>query len=197
MKPFRPIVSVVVPLLERDIDTDRIIPARFLKGTSRDGLGVHLFEDLRRYPDGSLRPDFILNRSTYRNATILLAGDNFGCGSSREHAAWALTGYGFQAVMSTSFADIFYANALKNGLLPIVLSPSAHAHLSETGAKGEEVRVDLSGRTVEWPGGSFTFTIDPFASLCLEKGMDQLDFILGFQDQISGFEAARAARVAP
>lgn len=197
MKPFRPIVSVVVPLLERNIDTDRIIPARFLKGTSREGLGEHLFEDLRRFPDGSLRPDFILNRPAYRHATILLAGDNFGCGSSREHAAWALTGYGFQAVMSTSFADIFYANALKNGLLPIALSASAHARLSETGARGEEIFVDLPRRTVEWPGGSFTFAIDPFASLCLEKGMDQLDFILGFHDQISEFETARAARVAP
>ncbi len=197
MKPFQPIASRVVLLLDRDIDTDRIIPARFLKGTTRTGLGEHLFEDLRRNPDGSPRPDFPLNRPEFRDATILLVGDNFGCGSSREHAAWALIGHGFRAVMSTSFADIFYANALKNGLLPVILSPDAHARLAQVGAKREEVRVNLSRRTVEWPGGSFTFAIDSFAALCLEKGMDQLEYILGFQDQIARYEAARAHRETP
>ncbi len=196
MKPFPPIASRVVPLLERDIDTDRIIPARFLKVTSRTGLGKHLFEDLRRNPDGSLRPDFVLNRPAYREATILLAGDNFGCGSSREHAAWALAGYGFRAVMSTSFADIFYANALKNGLLPVVLSSPAHAHLAQAGEKGEEVHVDLSRRTVEWPGGNFTFAIDPFAAACLEQGLDQLGFMLAFESRIDAYEKTRAAREA-
>lgn len=197
MKPFQPISSRVVPILDRDVDTDRIIPARFLKGTTRTGLGEHLFEDLRRNPDGSPRPEFPLNRAEFRDATILLAGDNFGCGSSREHAAWALAGYGFQAVMSTSFADIFYANALKNGLLPVILSPDAHARLEQACAKKEEVHVNLAGRTVEWPGGNFTFAIDPFAAHCLEKGMDQLEYILGFQDQIAGYETARAGRETP
>jgi 3-isopropylmalate/(R)-2-methylmalate dehydratase small subunit len=193
MKPFRRISSRIVPLLERDIDTDQIIPARFLKVTTREGLGDHLFEDLRRNPDGSLRPEFVLNRPEFREAVILLAGENFGCGSSREHAAWALSGHGFRVVMSRSFADIFYSNALKNGLLPLVLSGEAFARLAQAGGSGEEIHVDLPQRTVAWSDGSFTFTIDSFAGLCLEQGTDQLGYILGFEQQIAAYEAKQGA----
>jgi 3-isopropylmalate/(R)-2-methylmalate dehydratase small subunit len=194
MKSFNRISSRIVPLLERDIDTDQIIPARFLKVTTRVGLGEHLFEDLRRNPDGSFRPEFVLNRPEFRGATILLAGDNFGCGSSREHAAWALIGHGFQVVMSTSFADIFYANALKNGILPLVLSTRAFEHLERVSRTGGEISVDLPHRTVAWADGTYTFTIDPFAGLCLQQGTDQLGYILGFEEQIVAYEAGRAAR---
>ncbi len=194
MIPFHRISSRIVPLLERDVDTDRIIPARFLKVTTRTGLGEHLFEDLRRNPDGTSRSDFVLNLPECRGATILLAGANFGCGSSREHAAWALSGYGFRVVMSTSFADIFYANALTNGLLPVVLSPEVHSRLVQVSGTAEEISVDLPRRSVAWTGGSFTFFIDPFAAHCLEKGTDQLGYCLGFADQIADFEAERIAR---
>lgn len=194
MKPFQRITSRIVPLLEKDIDTDRIIPARFLKVTTRTGLAEHLFEDLRRNADGSLRPDFVLNQPAYRNAAILLAGDNFGCGSSREHAAWALSGYGFQVVMSTSFADIFRGNALKNGLLPVVLSPEAQERLVTAGVNGEEITVDLPRREIAWAEGNYTFSLDPFAALCLENGIDQLTYILGFAEQIAAYEARRPAR---
>jgi 3-isopropylmalate/(R)-2-methylmalate dehydratase small subunit len=189
VKPFTVVTSKMVSLLQDNIDTDQIIPARFLKVTGREGLGEHLFEDLRRAANGSQRDDFPLNRPEVRGTSILLAGANFGCGSSREHAPWALTDFGFRAVLSTSFGDIFFANALKNGLLPVVLSPEAHSALVSVATNGKEVTVHLPRRQVSWPGGQFTFTIDRFAALCLHEGLDQLGYILRFEDQIAAYEA--------
>jgi 3-isopropylmalate/(R)-2-methylmalate dehydratase small subunit len=196
VKPFTVVTSTVVALPLENIDTDQIIPARFLKGTGREGLGPHLFEDLRLTADGRPRTDFPLNLPEHRGASILLAGRNFGCGSSREHAAWALSDHGFRAVLSTSFGDIFFANALKNGLLPVVLAAEPHAALARAAAAGAEVSVDLPNRTVRWPGGLTTFMIDPFAALCLQEGLDQLGYILRFESQIAAYEARQAGRVA-
>jgi 3-isopropylmalate/(R)-2-methylmalate dehydratase small subunit len=189
VKPFTVVTSKMVPLLQDNIDTDQIIPARFLKVTGREGLGGHLFEDLRLTADGSPRDDFPLNRPEARGASVLIAGANFGCGSSREHAPWALADFGFRSVMSTSFGDIFFANALKNGLLPVVLSPEAHGALVKAAAAGEEVTIHLPRRQVQWPGGQFTFSLDRFAALCLEEGLDQLGYILRFEEQIAAYEA--------
>lgn len=191
MNPFTVVTSKVVHLPQENIDTDQIIPARFLKVTGRDGLGRHLFEDLRLAADGSPRGDFPLNGPECQGAAILLAGKNFGCGSSREHAAWALGDFGFRAIISTSFGDIFYANALKNGLLPVVLRPETHDALGRAASSGADVTVDLPERTVRWPGGAATFTIDSFAALCLREGLDQLGYILRFESRISAYEAAR------
>jgi len=196
MKPFTVVTSKIVHLPQENIDTDQIIPARFLKVTGRDGLGQHLFEDLRLAADGSPRSDFPLNGPECRGASILLAGENFGCGSSREHAAWALTDFGFRAIISTSFGDIFSANALKNGLLPVVLRPESHAALGRAAASGADVSVDLTEKTVRWPGGVATFTIDPFAALCLREGLDQLGYILRFESRITAYETTRGGGAA-
>jgi 3-isopropylmalate/(R)-2-methylmalate dehydratase small subunit len=189
VKPFASVTSRIVPFLGENIDTDQIIPARFLKVTGREGLGEHLFEDLRREADGSAKEGFVLNRPEFRGASILLAGRNFGCGSSREHAAWALADYGFHVVMSISFGDIFFSNALKNGLLPVVLTDEAFVALVEAAEKGSDVSVHLPRRQVEWPGGLFTFEIDRFAALCLHQGLDQLGYILRFENEIASYEA--------
>ena len=191
MNPFTSFVSRVVPLPVENIDTDQIIPARYLKATDKLGLGEALFADWRYLPDGSPRPDFVLNQPKISSAQILLAGDNFGCGSSREHAAWALTGYGFRAIISTSFADIFRNNALKNGLLPIAITPKEHRQLMAlVNEKPDvEIRIDLAAQTVRLPGGeSFSFPIDPFSKACLLKGMDELGYLLGFADTITAYE---------
>jgi len=183
--------SRIVLLPANDIDTDQIIPARFLKATDKKGMGDHLFADWRYDPAGAPRPDFILNRPEAREAQILLAGDNFGCGSSREHAPWALTGYGFRAVISTSFADIFYNNALKNGLLPVVVDGETHRMLVEwiTEAPETEVTLSLAEQKVSLPGGtSFTFPIDPFAKNCLLRGVDELGYLLSFEEQITAYD---------
>ncbi len=173
-----------------DVDTDQIIPARFLKTTDKKGLGKALFSDWRYGPDGAPKPDFVLNRPEARGCTVLVAGDNFGCGSSREHAPWALTDYGFRAVISTRIADIFRNNALKNGLLPIVLEPAAHAKL--LAAPGASVRIDLGAQTVTLPDGSAaTFPIDGFAKYCLMNGVDELGFLLSQEEAIAAYEARR------
>ena len=193
MTRFESFSSNVVPLAVNDIDTDQIIPARFLKTTTRDGLGVHLFADWRYLPDGSPKPDFVLNGERYRNAKILLAGDNFGCGSSREHAPWALVDFGFRAVVSTSFANIFSGNALKNGLLPIVVDPSTLEMLFSLAEKSPESRVavDLAAQTLELPGGKKVgFPIDPFAKRCLIEGVDELGYILSLEARIAEYERA-------
>ncbi|HEY6953500.1 MAG TPA: 3-isopropylmalate dehydratase small subunit [Bacteroidota bacterium] len=191
MNHFPTIVSRIAPILVNDIDTDQIIPARFLKVTDKAGLGANLFSDWRFHADGSPKAEFVLNQPQYRGAAILLAGNNFGCGSSREHAPWALVGYGFRAVISTSFADIFRSNALKNALLPVVVDPSVHRKLSELvlNDPAAEIVVDLESQTVQMPDGvSVRFPIDGFAKSCLLNGTDELGYLLRFQKQIEEYE---------
>ncbi len=191
MAQFTTLTSRFVSIPACDIDTDQIIPARFLKATDKKGMGDNLFADWRYNTDGSPKPDFILNKSESKGAQILLAGDNFGCGSSREHAPWALTGYGFRAVISTSFADIFRNNALKNGLLPVILDEESHKLLFDLvdEAPRAELTIDLTSQTLSYPGGSVTFPIDPFNKACLLNGVDELGYIMGFEKQIAEFEA--------
>ena len=175
MQPLKAFSSRVIPLLVNNIDTDQIIPARFLKVTDKSGLAENLFADWRYADDGTARPDFVLNRPEHRGASILLAGDNFGCGSSREHAPWALAGFGIRAVISTSFADIFSSNALKNGLLPVRVNAEAHARLSRliAGSPAALLTVDLARQQVTLPdGSSCDFPIDPFSKTCLLNGTD-------------------------
>ena len=192
MAQFTTLTSRVVPLPVNDIDTDQIIPARFLKATDKNGMGDNLFADWRYHADGSPKADFILNKPEAAGCQILLAGDNFGCGSSREHAPWALTGYGFRAVISTSFADIFRNNALKNGLLPIIVDEETHKLLLDLvdEAPRAELTSDLASQTLSYPGGSVTFPIDPFNKTCLLNGVDELGYIMGFEKQIAAFEAS-------
>jgi 3-isopropylmalate/(R)-2-methylmalate dehydratase small subunit len=190
MAQFTTLTSRVVPLPINDIDTDQIIPARFLKATDKNGMGDNLFADWRYNSDGSPKPDFILNKSDSNGAHILLAGDNFGCGSSREHAPWALTAYGFRAVISTSFADIFRNNSLKNGLLPVVVDVATHKMLFDyvEEVPNAEFTVDLASQTLSFPNGSVTFPIDPFSKTCLLNGVDELGYIMGFEKEIAEFE---------
>ena len=177
--------AVVLPV--DNVDTDQIIPARFLKGTSRSGLGKSLFADWRYDAEGRPRPDFVLNRPETQGAAVLVAGDNFGCGSSREHAPWAIVDQGFRAVISTSIADIFRNNALKNGLLPIVVSPELHR--KALAAPGTPVTVDLEQKTVTLADGSSeTFEVEPFARYCLLNGVDELEFLLAQDATIAEFE---------
>jgi 3-isopropylmalate/(R)-2-methylmalate dehydratase small subunit len=193
MAQFTKLTSRSVLLPVNDIDTDQIIPARFLKATDKNGMGNNLFADWRYKNDGSPNPEFVLNKPDSAGAQILLAGDNFGCGSSREHAPWALTGYGFRAVISTSFADIFRNNALKNGLLPIVVDEATRKTLFELAeeAPRAELTVDLASQTLSYPGGSVTFPIDPFNKTCLLNGVDELGYIMGFEKEIAAFEGQR------
>jgi len=193
MAKFTSLNSRVVVLPNNDIDTDQIIPARFLKVTDKVGLGNNLFADWRYNADGSPKPDFILNKPENKGAQVLLAGDNFGCGSSREHAPWALTGYGFRAVISTSFADIFSNNSLKNGLLPIIVDHKTHQTLLEIFEEipQAEIQIDLEKQIVSLPTGQqVSFPIDVFAKTCLLKGTDELGYIQSFSDQISAYEKA-------
>jgi 3-isopropylmalate/(R)-2-methylmalate dehydratase small subunit len=192
MAHFTVITSRVVSIPSNDIDTDQIIPARYLKVTDKAGLGSALFADWRYNPDGSPKPEFVLNTPAAQGVQILLAGDNFGCGSSREHAPWALTGFGFRAVISTSFADIFSNNALKNGLLPIVVDADVHAELADMVARAPqtELVVDLAQQTLTLPGNrAISFAIDGFAKACLLKGTDELGYLLSFEKEIAAFEA--------
>ena len=190
MAQFTTLTSRFVVIPACDIDTDQIIPARFLKATDKNGMGDNLFADWRYHTDGSPKADFILNKPEAASSQILLAGDNFGCGSSREHAPWALTGYGFRAVISTSFADIFRNNALKNGLLPITVDGETHSLLLELvdEAPRAELTIDLASQTLSYPGGSVTFPIDPFNKTCLLNGVDELGYIMGFEKEIAAFE---------
>jgi 3-isopropylmalate/(R)-2-methylmalate dehydratase small subunit len=195
MKPFEKFTSRLVPLPVDNIDTDQIIPARFLKATTREGFGEALFCDWRYDAQGRPKPDFILNQPRGQAGQILLAGDNFGCGSSREHAPWALTQYGFRAVVSTSFADIFRQNALKNALLPIVVPRAIRAELFQLDPEAS-VTIDLSAQTLTLPDGrAIQFPIDPFAQRCLLEGVDELGWILQRDAAIRAFEAGRGAAV--
>jgi 3-isopropylmalate/(R)-2-methylmalate dehydratase small subunit len=192
MTHFTTLTARVIPLPIDNIDTDQIIPARYLKATDKKGMGEALFADWRYNPDGSPKPDFILNQPAAQGAQILLAGDNFGCGSSREHAPWALTGFGFRAVMSTSFADIFRNNALKNGLLPIIIDATAYQRLLDLFVKQPETQltIDLAAQTVSLPDKSVvSFPIDVFSKNCLLHGLDELGYLLSFEKQIGEYEA--------
>ena len=191
MAQFTILTSRVVPLPINDIDTDQIIPARFLKATDKNGMGDNLFADWRYNSDGTPKVDFVLNKAESQGAQILLAGDNFGCGSSREHAPWALTGFGFRAVISTSFADIFRSNSLKNGLIPIVVDDETHNMLFDLVEEVPDVEftIDLKSQTLSLPHGSVTFPIDPFNKTCLLNGVDELGYIMGFEKEIAEFEA--------
>ncbi len=186
-EPFRVLTSRTVVLPEMDIDTDQIIPARFLTTTSRRGLGRLAFHDWRYFADGAERSDFVLNRIDPREHRVLVAGRNFGCGSSREHAPWALVDYGFRAVVSTSIADIFTSNALKNGLLPVEVDEATHARL--TGAPGTAVTVDLARNELRLADGHVcAFDVEPFARQCLLEGVDTLGWLAGRLPQILEYE---------
>ena len=192
MEPIRRIVSRTVVLRQRDVDTDQIIPARYLKVTQRSGLGEGLFADWRYDASGQPRLDFALNQPQARGAQVLVAGANFGCGSSREHAPWALLDSGFRAVVSSSIADIFLSNALKNGLLPVVLDPIAHERL--LAAPGAQVTIDLETRTLTTEGLCAPFPLDPFARHCLMNGVDELGFLLAQDGAITTYEEKTCAR---
>ncbi len=191
MAQFTQLASRVIPLPFNDIDTDQIIPAKFLKVTDKNGLADALFFNWRYNDDGTPQTDFVLSQPNSQGAQILLAGDNFGCGSSREHAPWALTAYGFRAVISTSFADIFRNNSLKNGLIPIVVDAATHKMLFDLVEEipQAEFTVDLASQTLTFPTGSVNFPIDPFNKTCLLNGVDELGYIMGFEKEIAAFEA--------
>lgn len=192
MKPLAKLHSRTVVLPFENIDTDRIVPARFLTTTERAGLGRVLFHDWRYREDGSENPDFALNRPEAKGAAILVAGRNFGCGSSREHAPWALADHGIRAVLSSEIADIFRSNALKNGVLAVVLSEPEHRWLLDH--PGIELAIDVAACTIELPdGGRIRFELDAFARQCLLDGVDQLGFLLRHADAIAAFERAREA----
>jgi 3-isopropylmalate/(R)-2-methylmalate dehydratase small subunit len=198
MKPFTNFESRIVPLPINNVDTDQIIPARFLKTTSKQGLDLQLFFDWRYDDNGQPKPDFILNQPGARGAEVLLAGDNFGCGSSREHAPWALTQFGFRAVISTSFADIFRGNSLKNSLLPIVVPPDVHEALFATVAKNPNARVkiDLAAQKLTLPDGrAVEFPVDAFSKQCLLDGVDEMGYILKQDSAIAAFEAGREGSI--
>jgi 3-isopropylmalate/(R)-2-methylmalate dehydratase small subunit len=198
MKPFTNFASRMVALPIANVDTDQIIPARFLKTVSKVGLDQHLFHDWRYDAAGHPNPDFVLNQPRAQGAQILLAGDNFGAGSSREHAPWALVAWGIRAIMSTSFADIFRSNALKNGLLPIVVDAERHRALFQLVAEQPDVEltVDLESQVVHLPGDDdLAFDVDPFARLMLLSGTDELGYLLAHEDDIARWEAAHPPRV--
>lgn len=191
MRPVRRIESRTVVLPANDIDTDQIIPARFLTTTTREGLGEHLFHDRRYREDGSADPDFVLNTPQAAGCEILVAGKNFGCGSSREHAPWALLDYGFRAVVSSEIADIFRSNSLKNGLLPVTVSAGHHARLLQS--PGAQVVIDVAASHLGLPDGTTaSFPIDGFSRYCLLEGIDQLGFLQNNKEAIRAFEESRA-----
>jgi 3-isopropylmalate/(R)-2-methylmalate dehydratase small subunit len=198
MQKFTTLTGVAAPLPMINIDTDAIIPKQFLKTIKRSGLGKHLFYELRYDEQGKERPDFVLNKSAYRKAQILVAGENFGCGSSREHAPWALLDFGIRCVISTSFADIFYNNCFQNGILPIKVSQADLDKLMDDANRGANatITVDLEKQEIRGPdGGLVTFDIDPFRKRCLLQGLDNIGLTLEREKSISAYEEkARVAR---
>jgi 3-isopropylmalate/(R)-2-methylmalate dehydratase small subunit len=193
MEPFTSIEATAVPMAQSHVDTDQILPARFLHKPRRDGFGQYLFHDLRFGADGAENAGFLLNHPPHRGARILVAAQNFGCGSSRENAVWALYDYGFRVVIAPSFGDIFRSNSLKNGLLPVVLPPDVIDGLLESLAAipGSSLHVDLALQTVTAPDGArHAFDVDPFAKHCLLNGVDELDYTLSRMDEILAFERA-------
>jgi 3-isopropylmalate/(R)-2-methylmalate dehydratase small subunit len=198
MEPMNKVSGKIAPLPINDIDTDQIIPARFLKTTDKQGLGKQAFFDWRYEADGSDKVDFVLNKPEYQTASILIAGNNFGCGSSREHAPWALIGMGWKAVVSTEFADIFRSNSLKNGLLPIIVDEETLQQLTSLAQEDPEtsVSISLEDQTIQLPDGrKVEFPIDEFSKECLLKGVDQLGYLLDLDDAITAYEEANVKRV--
>ena len=194
MQKFNQLTGVAAPLDILNIDTDMIIPKQFLKTIKRSGLGKNLFDEMRYARDGSEIADFVLNRAPYRQAAILVAGDNFGCGSSREHAPWALLDFGIRCVISTSFADIFYNNCFKNGILPIVVSPDARDALQADAADIEnpELSIDLVAQTIRRPNGvTISFEVDAFRKKCLLEGLDDIGLTMEKSGSIDDFESNR------
>jgi len=195
MQKFTTLTGVAAPLPMMNVDTDMIIPKQFLKTIKRTGLGVHLFSEMRYRDDGSENPDFVLNQTAYRNASILVTGANFGCGSSREHAPWALLDFGIRCVIAPSFADIFYNNCFKNGILPIALAEAEVDKLLDDAARGANatVTVDLEAQRITGPdGGEIRFEIDPWRKHCLLEGLDDIGQTLEKEDKIAAYEARRA-----
>jgi 3-isopropylmalate/(R)-2-methylmalate dehydratase small subunit len=196
MDKFTTLTGIAAPMPLVNIDTDMIIPKQFLKTIQRSGLGKNLFDEMRYTPDGQEIPDFVLNQPAWRKAEIIVAGDNFGCGSSREHAPWALLDFGIRCVISTSFADIFFNNCFKNGILPVVLPPEAVAHLMDDAKKGANARitVDLASQTVTASDGTtFAFEVDAFKKHCLLNGLDDIGLTLEKAASIDSYEAKNAA----
>ena len=189
MEPFRTIRSVATPLDKINVDTDQIVPKQFLKLIQKTGFGKHLFFDWRFEKDGKPRRDFVLNDPQYRNSRILLTGDNFGCGSSREHAVWALQDYGFGVIISTSFADIFYSNCLKNGVLPIKVSQQTLQKLFETKS---EIEVDLENQLIKLEDAKIPFEIESHWKKILLQGLDDIAITLKHEDKISKYEGSQA-----
>jgi 3-isopropylmalate/(R)-2-methylmalate dehydratase small subunit len=191
MDKFTSLTSVAAPLPMINVDTDMIIPKQFLKTIQRTGLGKSLFYEMRYNEKGGENPDFVLNKAAYRNAKILVAGENFGCGSSREHAPWALLDFGIRCVISTSFADIFYNNCFKNGILPVVVSPKDLEKLMDDAERGANatLTVDLENQEIRGPdGGVVRFDMDPFRKKCLMEGLDDIGLTMQKADKIKGFE---------
>ncbi|MEP2703512.1 MAG: 3-isopropylmalate dehydratase small subunit [Roseibium sp.] len=191
MEKFETLTGVAAPMPIVNIDTDMIIPKQFLKTIKRTGLGTALFHEMRTNDDGSENTDFVLNKAAYRDAKILIAGDNFGCGSSREHAPWALLDYGIRCVISTSFADIFYNNCFKNGILPVQVSEEELEMLLDDASRGANstLTVDLENQVIKGPdGGEISFELDPFRKHCLINGLDDIGQTLGKVSQIDTFE---------
>jgi 3-isopropylmalate/(R)-2-methylmalate dehydratase small subunit len=198
MEPVKTFKATMAPLPINDIDTDQIIPARFLKVTDKNGLGLNAFADWRYDEDGNPKPDFVLNKPEYKDAGILIGGHNFGCGSSREHAPWALKGAGLQAIVSTYFADIFRNNALKNGLLPVQVDEDTHRQLVSIAEEDPEsvIEINLEEQTLTLPDGrKVTFPIDAFSKHCLLNGVDQMGYLLGLDDAVVAFETENGKRV--
>jgi 3-isopropylmalate/(R)-2-methylmalate dehydratase small subunit len=195
MAKYTEVKSTVIPLTIDNVDTDQIIPARFLKATDKNGFGDLLFADWRYNADGTPKADFPLNDPRHRGAAVLLAGDNFGCGSSREHAPWALTAFGLRAIISTSFADIFQSNAMKNGLLPVIVSAEAHRDLVTElqAAPDGEVTIELERQELRTPSGkTHSFPIDAFSKYCLLNGVDELEYLRRFTDNVELYEKSQA-----
>ena len=196
MRKFTKLTAVAAPLSIVNCDTDKIIPARFLKTIKRTGLGKNLFNDIRYKRDGSEDPDFVLNKPAYRKAEILVAADNFGCGSSREHAPWALADFGIRCVISTNFADIFYSNSFKNGILLIKVKPDELKKLMDDAERGANARltVDLEKQEITGPdGGTIKFDLDPFKKHCLLNGLDDIGLTLQKKPKIDDYEAKQKA----
>jgi 3-isopropylmalate/(R)-2-methylmalate dehydratase small subunit len=194
MEKFNKLRGTAAPMDMINIDTDKIIPKNFLKTIKRTGLGKNLFAEMRYNEDGSEKPDFVLNQPAYRKAQVLVAGDNFGCGSSREHAPWALLDFGIKCVISTSFADIFYNNCFKNGILPIKVTPEQLAELMDDADKGSNavLEIDLENQTIDRPNGdSISFEVDPFRKHCLINGLDDIGLTLQKDEKIASFEEKR------
>lgn len=197
MQKFDKLTGVAAPLPQINVDTDMIIPKQFLKTIKRSGLGKNLFDEMRYTPDGREKPDFVLNKPAWRNAQILVTGENFGCGSSREHAPWALLDFGIRCIIATSYADIFYNNCFKNGILPIILPPADVDKLMADAERGANatVSIDLAAQEIRGPdGGVIKFEIDPYRKQCLIEGLDDIGLTLKQDASIGQFEQKRAAQ---